>query len=246
MADSRNGKISVLVLDDDEVMRELLSALLEAEEHHVVAVSAGEEALGVLQRERELTDIVLTDLRMPDADTVTLLGSLRAAITPEARLIGMSGSDAQPEELAFLDGFLLKPFSVEEFLGVVERARAGTAQSAPSFASAAKRDAPVLDETIYRRMAGSLPVASLQELYRLTLQDVQQRMEAMQAAAASGDAATCKSEAHAMKGGCGMVGAMELRAIAADIETGAPVDNSLLSEMAAAAERLRRMLDTLT
>ncbi len=233
----------ILVIDDDEVMRELLTALLEAEGLHVATAASPDAAVGAVREEAQLLDVVLTDLRMPGVDAPAMLRSLREAMSTSTRLIGMSGSDAAPEETALLDAFLLKPFSVEDLLKLAQRA--GAPQSSESLGTV-QRDIAVLDEAIYARMAKALPKKALRELYELTLDDVAKRTLLLRDAAAAGDSATCKSEAHAMKGGCGMVGAMELRAIASDIETGPPVDTTVLNEIDAAAARLRRMLNALT
>ena len=238
--------IFVLVVDDDEVMRELLSALLEAAGHRTLSADSASAGLGIVRAEADALDVVLTDLRMPETDAVEMLRGLRGAMSARMRLIGMSGSEADAAELELLDGFLLKPFSVEEFVAAVERALEGGRKAAPVSANVSKRDATVLDEAIYARMAKSLPPVALRQMYELTLDDVRHRAQTIAEAAAAGDATTCMSEAHAMKGGCGMVGAVELRAIAAEIEAGSPVDTPMLEEIAAALERLRRMLDTLT
>ena len=244
MSEARHS-LSVLVIDDDEIMRELLTALLEAEGHSVHAADSPSAGAAAAKAAAGMLNVVLTDLRMPGVDGPKTLRALRAAMSSTTRLLGMSGSDAEPEELGLLDGFLMKPFSVEDFTAAVKRARAGAPEASPLFQATPQRDAPVLDEAVYKRMAKSLPANALRELYELTLDDVTKRAAAMREAAAVSDSGTCRSEAHAMKGGCGMVGAMELRAIAADIETGAPVDTPALKEIAAATERLRRMLNAL-
>jgi HPt (histidine-containing phosphotransfer) domain-containing protein len=66
----------------------------------------------------------------------------------------------------------------------------------------------------------------------------------MHAALAAGDLDTVRREAHAIKGGCGMVGAGELYALAAATEGGTASGSMGMAEFAPACERLRRILDT--
>jgi HPt (histidine-containing phosphotransfer) domain-containing protein len=80
-------------------------------------------------------------------------------------------------------------------------------------------------------------------LYRITLEDVKQRLERMRVAAESGDMEQYRAEAHAIKGGCGMVGAGELSSLAAAAEGGSEVGNIAFAEFDDACGRLQGMLD---
>jgi HPt (histidine-containing phosphotransfer) domain-containing protein len=84
----------------------------------------------------------------------------------------------------------------------------------------------------------------LEQLYALCLSDIDSRVKKMQLAASSGDNATYRSEAHAIKGSCGMVGAMELQTLATSMEKNGLTGNNVVSfkEFLVAAQRLRRML----
>jgi HPt (histidine-containing phosphotransfer) domain-containing protein len=77
----------------------------------------------------------------------------------------------------------------------------------------------------------------------MTLDDMRLRLDRMAAAAQRGDLADVRSEAHAIKGGCGMVGAFELQQLAAATEGGSALDTSALADFTAACQRLQRMLD---
>ena len=103
-------------------------------------------------------------------------------------------------------------------------------------------------QTIYRcakvnPRSGPVP-QQLEQLYALCLSDIDSRVKKMQLAASSGDNATYRSEAHAIKGSCGMVGAMELQSLATSMEKNGLTGNNVVSfkEFLVAAQRLRRML----
>ena len=79
---------------------------------------------------------------------------------------------------------------------------------------------PVLDETIYRKLTGSMPAPQLKEMYSMCVNDARARIVSMrQTLATARDSAQFIREAHAIKGSCGMLGATELHRIAAGLET---------------------------
>jgi CheY-like chemotaxis protein len=107
----------ILVVDDDEALREVLTTALSGEGREVDAASDGSEALALL--ERNPYDLVLSDLRMPCVDGPTLYETLRTRhgfpvrfATKLPRAIFMTGSAA--EHTVFLRGttdpILEKPF----------------------------------------------------------------------------------------------------------------------------------------
>ena len=107
----------------------------------------------------------------------------------------------------------------------------------------------MLNETIYRQLAGSVPAQQLQEMYLLCVNDARARIATMRRLADAHDGAKFMREAHALKGGCGMLGATELHGMAALLEkdglkAAAPggQEVNFLDELAAACDRLERML----
>jgi CheY-like chemotaxis protein len=243
---------NVLVIDDDAIMRELLSAVLSMEGHAVQLTSSGDEAVAWLAERSEEIDIILADLHMPGLQGAGLVERLKQERAPSTLLIGMSGTAFNPVEAVLFEAFLQKPFEIDEFVRAVEtasRARnaEGGAVKPPAEPArvihAAGAQAPVLDEAIYARLATILAPAQLQELYRVTVEDVLRRVEAMREAVERGDLRQCRSEAHAIKGGCGMVGAAELSALAAAVEAGTPAESPPFADFADACTRLQGMLD---
>jgi CheY-like chemotaxis protein/HPt (histidine-containing phosphotransfer) domain-containing protein len=108
---------------------------------------------------------------------------------------------------------------------------------------------PVLNETIYRQLAGSMPAKQLGELYAMCVNDARARIATMHRLADARDGAQFMREAHAIKGGCGMLGATELHGMAAALEknglaAAAPGEQEVysLDELTTACDRLERML----
>ncbi len=118
-----NDQRSVLVVDDEPAMREMLVSLLEEAGIDARGAGSADDALAT-SRERDF-DAVLSDIRMPDKDGVVLLGELRQA-RPETPVILMTafGSIDSAVE-AMRDGafdYITKPFKRGAVLAALERA----------------------------------------------------------------------------------------------------------------------------
>jgi HPt (histidine-containing phosphotransfer) domain-containing protein len=79
----------------------------------------------------------------------------------------------------------------------------------------------------------------------MCLDDVARRIATMREAASAGNETSYKREAHAIKGGCGMIGATELQRLATAMENKGLTANHVatLDEFVVAQERLKRMLN---
>lgn len=116
-----------VVVDDDDLLVESLTDLLEREGYRVV--SAGNCNDGLARLVRENPDLVLTDFIMPVADGLELVRRLRAL--PEFRSLPVIMMSASHQSGAFsthatagppgVSVFLSKPFELEELLAIVER-----------------------------------------------------------------------------------------------------------------------------
>ena len=115
---------AVLVVEDDPLMRSFLTEVLAGEGHRVESAANGREGLARL--EQEAWDLVITDLRMPGIDGLTLLREGRKT-RPEARWIVVTahGSVESAVEAmkAGASDYLLKPFkNPDEVRLVAQRA----------------------------------------------------------------------------------------------------------------------------
>ncbi len=233
---------TILVLDDDPVFLNLATAFLAAAGHTVTALEASEPALARLQSNPPV-DIVLTDLNMPGLEGQPLARALRDAIPAGTPLVGMSATQPSAETLALFDTFLLKPFNPQILPEALGTAIGNRTAGEPSTTALPQSHEPVLDEAILHSLAAAIPPAQLRKLYDMGLADIEKRLARMKEAAITGDLATIRREAHAIKGSCGMVGARELHALAAAIEGSTTFDTSALERIPEACLRLRRMLD---
>lgn len=116
---SREGKPRlVLVVDDDEMIRRLVRAVLEADEFEVAEARDGQTALN-LAHEREPSVVVL-DVMMPGLDGVEVCRRLDHEKVKVVVLTARDDPKVETEaKLAGADAFLTKPFSSIELLDLV-------------------------------------------------------------------------------------------------------------------------------
>lgn len=110
---------TILVVDDEENIREAAAATLTRSGYAVATAADGTEALAVFADKRDAVKAVLTDMAMPHMDGLGLGRALRQ-IDPGVPIIAMSGlvNEAQSADLEVLGirSFLSKPFTAEKLL----------------------------------------------------------------------------------------------------------------------------------
>ena len=113
----------VLVVDDESVIREILSDFLMMEGYQVLTAGDGTEAVEVLAR--ETVHMVVSDLKMPRMDGLELLGHIREH-HPELVTLIMTGYGTVETAIEAMKrgafDYVLKPFKVEEVMHTVGRA----------------------------------------------------------------------------------------------------------------------------
>jgi CheY-like chemotaxis protein len=230
--------VQILVVDDDEISREVLALLLHSAGYAVETADSGDAALLHLQTMPLPPRVVLTDLQMPGTSGNELALRLRDLCGPATLRLAMSASAPEDGSAHEFDGFLLKPFTMETFTAAI------TGKTARAVKEPNGATATVLNEVVYSKLAGSMRPPQLTQLYALCLADAEGRLATMRQAAYGGDDASYRREAHAIKGGCGMVGALELQTLATSMEERGLSDDHVasLKEFIVAHERLRRML----
>lgn len=107
----RDGKRTVLVVDDDAVILDILCNMLELERFRVITASSGPEAIEAVTH--ETVHAVVSDVLMPDTNGIDLLKRIKKErpALPVILVTGYSGKYS-PRQAASCgaDGFLTKPF----------------------------------------------------------------------------------------------------------------------------------------
>jgi DNA-binding response OmpR family regulator len=130
------GKETILLVDDEQMIRNLGRTILERHGYEVLLAVDGQEAVDVYQREEARIDLVILDLTMPRLSGQDALREL-LRINPHVRVLFASGYSA--EHLIEADhgrvlGFVAKPYRPRELAHCVRAALdkpAGACATAP-------------------------------------------------------------------------------------------------------------------
>jgi len=106
--------LNVMVVDDDDLVRDVLSRMVEDLGYAVIAVADGAEAIAIAERAEVAIDAVILDLTMPQMPGRMVMAELRAR-RPELPIVLCSGYERERDAAAAAgDAFLRKPFRIEE------------------------------------------------------------------------------------------------------------------------------------
>lgn len=107
--------IRILVVDDEEGMRNLLAIMLKKEGYDVTVASNGDEAIRA--SEKEIFDLVITDVRMPKISGMEVLRAIKE-ISPETIVLVMTAYSSTESVIEAMRGgaydYVTKPFQVDE------------------------------------------------------------------------------------------------------------------------------------
>jgi len=222
---------TLLLVDDDLISREVIATILLMNGYNIFSADSGEAAVAQLQTGQYAPDAILVDAQMPGLSGIALITTLRT--TCPAAIYLISASLPPTEAVAAADGFLLKPFDAAAVRTLL--------RGAP----------PVVSGKTLQKLRTMMTPAAVREIYGTVVGDLHQRIHALEAAIAHEDEDEMRHIGHAIKGGCGMAGALEAARIGArleelpDVIAGDQLDNelSLLRDLRGAAQRLERMLE---
>jgi len=115
----------ILVVDDEEAIREIVSSMLAGAHFQARQASSGIEALSMLESGKEEYDLVLSDLMMAEMDGIALLERAKERFPDMPVVMVTAVHDIQVALAAIRNGaydYLLKPFEREQLLATVRRA----------------------------------------------------------------------------------------------------------------------------
>ena len=110
------NKLTILVVEDDRPVRNLITTTLKAHDYRYIQAENGETA--ILEATSHHPDIILLDLGLPDMDGVEIIRKIRTWSNVPIIVISARSEDSDKIEAldAGADDYLTKPFSVEELL----------------------------------------------------------------------------------------------------------------------------------
>lgn len=112
---------TILVVDDDAGIRELLRLKLESSGFNVDLRSSGEKCLTYLEEEPP-PDLVLLDVKMPKVSGLEVLERIRTDLDAEPPVVLLTRADLPADDdMAGATDYLRKPFRVQEVIESVQR-----------------------------------------------------------------------------------------------------------------------------
>ena len=115
--DIKTAKKKVLIVDDEEYLRQILVDVMDINDIDSIAVDEGQKAVEVYKKEKNKIGLVLIDLILPRETGIDTYKNL-CKINPDVKVIFMSGLGDKdtlqtiPNHEEFI--FLKKPFSMDE------------------------------------------------------------------------------------------------------------------------------------
>jgi PAS domain S-box-containing protein len=230
----------VLVVEDNEMNRQVVREFLLSEGIMVVVAENGQKALDTLAQES--FDLILMDVRMPEMDGLEATRRIREAEplkrrTPIIAMTAHALAQAREECLAAgMDGYLTKPIEKERFLETLRTwlPKAGAGKGEPRVQSSLVREQAKTArntnavEELQARLPGFDVQAGLafanhnEQLYRQLLdkfkEEVRDWNHTLKQALFQGDRETTIRAAHTIKGLARMIGANELADSASELE----------------------------
>ena len=117
VGDIPRGKECILLVEDEDTVRELASTVLRQWGYNVLEARHADEAVRIWEKERDAIDLLLTDVIMPGADGRKLSKMLRKE-RPDIPVLFMSGYDDKMmnrrAELGDMPNFIPKPFTAQK------------------------------------------------------------------------------------------------------------------------------------
>ncbi len=119
----------VLVVDDEDMIRDVSTAMLKETGYETLTAASGEEALAHFRREGDSISVVLLDQVMPDMDGVAIFKELRK-IRPDIKVLLASGFSQYEVSERFrglgLNGFIPKPYTMKNLTAELTRVLNGS------------------------------------------------------------------------------------------------------------------------
>ena len=128
-------RVRVLLVDDDDLMRAGLRAVLSSDSSIEIVAEAGDGRAAVRETRALAPDVILMDVRMPDLDGISATREI-VAVSPNAKVVILTTFEQDDYVFGALDagasGFLLKRTRPEELIAAIHTIAAGDSLLSPS------------------------------------------------------------------------------------------------------------------
>lgn len=122
---SAGGAETLLIVDDEEVLVELLHRLVERHGYKALSAMSGQDALRLFDENRDRIALVITDLMMPEMDGKQLAKELLRR-DPSVRILISTGY-SEPTDISYLmeagaRGIVMKPYQADRLMVAIQAA----------------------------------------------------------------------------------------------------------------------------
>ncbi len=113
------GNENILIIDDEQMVRELARKILESKGYNVLVATGGEEGISIFKDRHEEIDLVLLDMIMPKKDGAEVFREIKL-IDPDVKVVLVSGYSLDERAQEILNSgalaFIRKPYHPDELL----------------------------------------------------------------------------------------------------------------------------------
>lgn len=214
----RLAGLRILLVEDSEIAREAVKALLESAGAVVAVAEDGAQAVRLATDPGSAFDVVVMDVGLPDIDGIEATRQIRQALGPNAMpVIALSAhvSEVVARECldAGFDAYLRKPASWGELLAALLQV---TGRGEPEGMDAAT-EGPRPDGAAARAVIGSVP-GLRDQLIAMFRQNYGQIAVTLDETIANGDTAQAAAALHKLRGAASVIGASRVASAAKDLE----------------------------
>lgn len=123
-----NNQKNILVVDDEESIRDVIEIILTEYGHKVTCAENGKVALELLEKENNIFDVLITDIQMPIMNGYELLKRIKVNTLINPYVIVLSGGvnlnlSKDEDGLGnYMDDFIAKPFEESELMDLIKKA----------------------------------------------------------------------------------------------------------------------------
>ena len=244
-------RLRILVAEDNDVNRSVVTKLLQKRGHAITAVENGRAAVDAVDSARTPFDVALVDVQMPEMSGLEATQAIRdreGASDRRLPIIALTAHAMQGDRErcldAGMDGYLSKPIDMDELVQTVERAGhdlPGAVRSRKSRSSLVRPEAVFDEHAAMAHVGGDRRL--LGEVIALFRSDAPRYVRRIGAAVKRRDGEALQMAAHGLKGALATVGSARGRELAGELEELGR--HARFSEAATRSVRLRDHLKVL-
>jgi CheY-like chemotaxis protein len=217
--------VRVLLVEDEDVSREVALRVLSRRGHAVTSASNGRQALALWESTSASFDVIVTDISMPEMSGLELTRAVRQREGSSGKripIIAMTANAMKGEAERCIeegmDGYIPKPIQRQDFLRVIEQSCRRPPVPEPAPASPAAPPACDLNELL---AAYDNETGFVARLINMFFSVYQEELPKLRAAVATRDARDVARAAHRIKGSVGNLKGKSLQTVAKSLEMSA-------------------------